>query len=160
MALLVTARAWIDRATTSLAWLAPFLVRVVIGVTFILTGWGKLHNLDMLREYFHSLGIPAADLQAPVVAGVEFLGGLMVVLGLGTRIAALFLTGVMAVAIGTAIWPKAPHLADLLGSVEAVYFAAFVYLAIAGAGAASADRIVHRIVNRTSSSRGSHASTR
>lgn len=47
--------------------------------------------------------------------------------------AAVVLSGVMAVAIALAIWPM-QSLADTLGSIETIYFAAFTYLALGGGG--------------------------
>jgi putative oxidoreductase len=145
MKMIETTCARIDRASKSLAWLPPLLLRVVLGVTFLLTGWGKLHNLEQVTRFFDSLGIPAASVQAPFVATVEFVGGILILAGLGTRIAAVFLTAVMAVAIATAIWPK-QSLTEVLASIEAVYLAGFVYLAIAGGGALSLDRLAARFI--------------
>jgi putative oxidoreductase len=116
----------------------------VIGVAFLQTGWGKLEHLDNLRAYFAQLGIPLADLQAPFVAGLELVGGALLVLGLGTRIAAALLSGVMLVAIATAIWPGLDSWRQLLGTIEAIYFSTFVYLAVHGPGAISLDNLVAR----------------
>ena len=131
-----------DRA----AWLAPLALRLVVGVAFIKTGWGKLQHLDRVEKFFASLDIPAAHLQAPLVAGIEFVGGLLLLFGLGTRVAAALLTAVMAVAIYTAIWPDADGVAAVLGGVEAIYLAAFVHLAVSGGGAVSLDRALGRLL--------------
>jgi putative oxidoreductase len=131
-------------AARPVAFLPPLVLRLVLGVTFASSGWGKLNNLDAITRYFESLGIPGATVQAPFVAGLEFVGGLLLVLGLGTRIAALLLASVMAVALLTAIWPSVGGVRELLGSIEAVYLAAFMYLAAHGAGAASIDQLAAR----------------
>ena len=125
-------------------WLPPLLMRVVLGVTFVKTGWGKLHHLPQVEQYFRALHIPAAGVQAPMIATIEFVGGLLLLAGLATRIVAALLVGVMAVAIYTAIWPDADGVAAVLGGVEAVYLAAFVHLAVSGGGAASLDRLAAR----------------
>ncbi|MBA3817832.1 MAG: DoxX family protein [Deltaproteobacteria bacterium] len=140
---MISLRQRIANLSASLEWLPPLLLRVVLGVTFALTGWGKLHNLEQVTQFFDSLGIPAASVQAPFVAGVEFVGGILILVGLGTRVAAALLVAVMAVAIATAIWPKSSF-TELLGSIEAVYLAAFAYLAVKGAGAVSLDHVVSR----------------
>lgn len=127
-------------------WLPPLLLRVVLGVTFVKAGWGKLHHLPQVEQYFRSLHIPAAGVQAPMIAAIEFVGGLMLLAGLATRIVAALLVGVMAVAIYTAIWPDADGVAAVLGGVEAIYLAAFVHLAVNGAGAVSFDRALGRFL--------------
>lgn len=116
----------------------------MIGAAFVQTGWAKLHNLEGFTAFFTQLGIPLPHLQAPLVAGIEFVGGALLVLGLGTRIAAALLSGVMLVAIATAIWPGLTSWKEVLGTVEAIYFSTFVYLALHGAGAISLDHLVAR----------------
>lgn len=120
----------------------PLVLRVVLGVTFLTTGWGKLGNLDAITAYFDSLGIPGASVQAPFVAALELAGGILLLAGLGTRVVSLLLAGVMAVALATAIWPNVSGVRELLGTIEAVYLAAFLYLAVYGAGAVSIDQLL------------------
>src|SRR5882672_10449969 len=91
-----------EDVTRRLAWLPPALARLALGVVFVQTGWGKLHSLDQVTAFFQSLGIPGAAVQAPFVAGVEFVGGLLLIAGLATRLAAVPLAGTMVVAILTA----------------------------------------------------------
>ena len=90
-----------------LGWLPPLLARVVLGVVFLRTGWGKLHSLDSVAQFFASLGIPAPALQAAIVAVVETVGGALLLAGLGARLAALPLAATMIVATATAQWPQA-----------------------------------------------------
>jgi putative oxidoreductase len=134
----------LTRLTDRLRWAGPLVLRLVIGIAFISTGWTKLHNLENITNFFKTLGIPAAHIQAPMVATIEFVGGLLLVLGLGTRLVAALLTGVMAVALLTAIIPQADGLTAILGSIEAMYLAVFVYLAANGGGSASLDHIMWR----------------
>lgn len=135
----------VERRLETFRWLSPALLRVAVGVTFISSGWGKLQNLEQVTGYFESLGIPAAGVQAPMVSAIELVGGVMVLLGLGTRVAAALLTGVMAVAALTAIWPQADGVVGLLGSLEIAYLLVFVHLVIHGAGAASLDHVINRM---------------
>jgi len=73
---------------------------------------------------------------------IELVGGILVALGLFTRIPAAMLAVVMVVAIKSAKWGDVDSLETLLGFEEATYFAAFLWLAIAGPGAASLDRLL------------------
>jgi putative oxidoreductase len=127
-----------------LGWLGPLAVRLVIGAAFVLTGWGKLHNLDGVTGFFTDLGIPAPHANAVFVSLVELIGGALLIVGLGTRIAAAFLIGTMAVAFLTAILPKADSVLDLFSTIELTYLVIFVWLALHGAGRASLDRVLAR----------------
>lgn len=81
--------------------LAPLLLRIGVGVIFIVAGWGKLNGIEGVQGFFGDLGIPLPGLMAWVVAIVEFFGGLMVLLGAYTRIPALLLACIMVVALLT-----------------------------------------------------------
>jgi putative oxidoreductase len=127
-----------------LAWTGPLLVRLTLGVVFAITGWGKLHSLDDVTRFFESLNIPAPGVQALVVSSIEFGGGLLLIVGLGTRIASALLIGVMAVAIWTAKLAEIDGVGDLANSVEFTYLVMFVWLVVSGAGAASLDHLIAR----------------
>jgi len=79
---------------------SPFLllVRLYWGWQFMQTGWGKLHNLGHVKEFFTSLGIPAPGVMAPAIATLEFAGGILLIVGLGSRLIGLLLAGNMLVA--------------------------------------------------------------
>lgn len=81
--------------------IAILLLRIGVGVIFIVAGWGKLTGIEGTQGFFGNLGIPLPGLMAWVVAIVEFFGGLMVLLGAYIRIPALLLAFVMLVALLT-----------------------------------------------------------
>lgn len=83
---------------------SPFLlfVRLYWGWQFAQTGWGKLHNLARITDFFASLNIPFPAVSAHFVAGLEFVGGILLIVGLGTRLVGLLLAGNMLVAYWTA----------------------------------------------------------
>ena len=62
------------------------------------TGWGKLHSLERVTNFFTSLGIPAPGVNAVFIATLEFVGGILFALGLGSRLIALLFVGDMMVA--------------------------------------------------------------
>ena len=82
----------------------PFLlgVRLFWGVQFMVTGWAHFHHLPDFIKFFASLGIPAPSVNAYFVSGVEFVGGILLMLGLFSRWTALLLTCDMIVAYITA----------------------------------------------------------
>ncbi|MEX0660209.1 MAG: DoxX family protein [Balneolaceae bacterium] len=81
--------------------IALLLLRVGVGLVFIITGWGKLTGIEGAQGFFGSLGIPLAGLMAWVVAIVEFFGGLMVLFGAYIRIPTLLMAIIMVVALLT-----------------------------------------------------------
>ena len=129
---------------------APLLGRIVIAAIFIPSGWGKLHSLPDVINFFTTLGIPFPEYQAPFVATVELVGGALVLLGLGTRAAALLLLSTMVVALATAIWPDVEGVADFFAKDETVYSAILAQLIIVGAGAFSLDHLLTRVVSAES----------
>ncbi len=74
------------------------LVRLYWGWQFMTTGWGKLHNLQKVIGFFTSLNIPAPMLNAYFVSGLEFVGGILLIVGLGSRLISLALAVDMLVA--------------------------------------------------------------
>jgi len=74
------------------------LIRLYWGVQFIQAGWGKLHNLQHVTQFFSSLHIPAAGLSALFIALLEFVGGIFLLVGLFSRLTALLLALDMVVA--------------------------------------------------------------
>jgi putative oxidoreductase len=136
---------WPERTARYFTWLAPLVARIVVGWVFLWSGWGKLHNLPQVVENFRdSWGIPYPDVLAPFVAGVEFFGGLFLLLGFLTRISAGALGVVMIVAARAAQWDQVDSLQSLLGLDEIMYLAIFLWLAIAGPGPVAVDTLLRR----------------
>jgi putative oxidoreductase len=83
---------------------SPFLlaVRLYWGWQFTQTGWGKLHNIAKITAFFTSLNIPFPAFNAHFIAGLEFFGGILLILGLGTRLVGLLMAANMFVAYWTA----------------------------------------------------------
>jgi putative oxidoreductase len=83
---------------------SPFLlaVRLYWGWQFMQTGWGKLSDIGKVVGFFTALGIPAPALNAYFVSALEFGGGILLILGLGSRLIALPLVIDMIVAYITA----------------------------------------------------------
>jgi putative oxidoreductase len=125
-----------------LSWAGPLLVRISLASVFIVTGWGKLHDLGKVTAFFTELGIPIPGLNAGMAATVEFVGGILILVGLFTRLAALPMAFVMFIAILTARRPEIDGVASLFAFNEFTYLACFVWLAVAGAGAISLDRLL------------------
>ena len=137
------------RISSSLRWLPPTVARLTLGLVFVESGWGKLHDLSKVVAYFTDLGIPAAQFQAPLAAGTELLCGILMLLGLATRLASLPLIGTMLVAILTARRSELHGLSDLFGFIEYLYIVLSLWLGAYGAGPLSLDAAFARGFERT-----------
>jgi len=78
------------------------VLRLGVGIIFVGYGAVKLFGgLSDFVSFLEQARVPFPSIVAPVVAAIEFLGGLAILVGTGTRIAALLLSGVMVVAMLT-----------------------------------------------------------
>ncbi|MFB9909362.1 DoxX family protein [Allokutzneria oryzae] len=140
------------RKLDNLAWLPNLVARLTVGFMFASGAVGKLGRLGAFTEEFHQLGIPVPGFAAPAVAVVELAGGLALMLGIGTRLAAALLAATMAGALATAIVP--PLLArypdawnfpsNLFYAPEWLLICLLAWLVCAGAGKASLDAVLAR----------------
>ena len=127
-----------------LQWLPPTLARFTVGWIFLWSGWGKLHDLPRVIEFFGSLGIPHPELQAPFASATELVCGTLVLVGLFTRIASVPLIITMVVAIATAQRDNVGSLGDLFGLIEFGYIVLLISLGVTGAGPLSLDHALVR----------------
>ena len=143
------------RRSAIFAWLPPLFARLVVGWVFMWSGWTKLNNLYPSGDFpgmiarFAEWGIPHPQIMAPFVSGVEFFGGLLLLLGLFTRLAATPLVIVMIVAIVSAKWDQVDSLETLAGFEETAYMALFGWLAVAGPGIISLDHLLQRVAGNS-----------
>ncbi len=124
---------------------AVMILRLVIGVVFIMHGAQKLFGafggggIEGTAQFFGSLGLAPATFWAWVVALVEFGGGIAMAIGLFARWAGLLLAINMAVAAVVVHWPNGFFASD--GGVEFVLtlFAGSLFFAAYGSGKLSVD---------------------
>ncbi len=77
-------------------------IRLYWGWQFAQDGWGKLHHLDRVTQFFASLNLLMPAQTALFVSLVEFVGGILLAVGLGTRLVSLVLFINMTVAFWAA----------------------------------------------------------
>jgi putative oxidoreductase len=70
----------------------PFVGRVLIGLPFAMSGFGKLAAYGLTTEKIGAVGLPFPPLAFAVAVAVELGGGLLLVLGYRVRLVALALT--------------------------------------------------------------------
>jgi len=96
-----SAEALLARIGTALQSPLLLVLRLYWGWSFAQTGWGKLTHLDRTAGFFASLDLPWPKLNAVLAGGTECVGGILLLLGLGSRLAAVPLAFTMAVAYAT-----------------------------------------------------------
>jgi putative oxidoreductase len=128
--------------TRRLGPLGPTLARLTVGLVFMFSGWGKLHALPDTVERFAEWGIPMPAFNARLASFTELFGGILVLIGLGTRIAVLPMAFTMVIALITAKRSEIEGFVDLVGQLEWSYIVIFLWLAVAGAGPLSLDGLI------------------
>lgn len=125
--------------------LAPFILRLVVGVIFMAHGSQKLfgafggHGLQATAQGFAQMGFVPGILWGTLVGGTEFFGGLGLIAGLFTRLAALGLAIVMLVAVFKVHWKSGLFAQNGGFEYPLTLLAVNVALLIRGAGPWSLD---------------------
>ena len=119
------------------------VLRVVTGVIFLMHAWQKLaiFGIPGFTGFLTQAGVPAPGIAAVVVTVVELIGGLALVIGFGTRWAALLLAFDMLVALITVHLPGGFFVPAGIEFVL-LLLAATIALALAGGGALALDGVV------------------
>jgi len=102
IAKLIALYAWFLKIANSLQSPVLLLIRLDWGYQFAESGWAHFNNMPDFIKMFEGLNIPAPSLNAHFIAGLEFIGGILLALGLGSRVISLLLAGDMFVAFITA----------------------------------------------------------
>lgn len=137
-----------QRGTAALQ--SPFLllVRLYWGWQFVQTGWGKLHHLGHVTQFFSSLHIPAPGPTAVFISLLEFIGGLLLLVGLGTRLIGFLLAVDMFVAYLTtdlhALTTIFSNPNNFYGDAAYTFLIASLIVMIFGAGRFSLDYVFFR----------------
>lgn len=128
---------------------APYglaILRIVLGIALAIHGWAKFSmGVGGLEGFFGSVGIPAPGIMAYVVSIVELVGGILLILGLGTQIVGILVVLDM---LGAILFVRikggviSPETGALIWELEALIAAAALCLVLAGPGAWSVDDVV------------------
>lgn len=125
-------------------WLGPLLLRLVFGYFWLETGWAKLHNLEFFSGRFVEWGIPFPTFSATLSGATDLVGGALLMLGLGTRIATIPMIVNMLVALAVVVLPGVSTLDGFVELDEVLYVAVLSWLLVAGPGKASLDHWIAR----------------
>jgi putative oxidoreductase len=122
--------------------------RILLGWLFLTTAWGKLFGgIDGFAGYLRALKVPAPEFWAWIGAVVEFVVGVTLILGLGTRYAALLcvLFLIVATALAHRYWEYPPaqmgaQKTNFLKNLAILGGALFLF--VSGGGRFSIDRML------------------
>lgn len=142
----VTAYTSLTRISSSLQSAVLLALRLYWGWSFFQTGKGKLMNLDQTTEFFATLHIPFPTVNAAFAGATECIGGLLLLLGLASRLTAIPLIGTMIVAYLTAEIEVVKNIftdPDKFTAADPFLFLlASVIVLVFGPGAFSLDRLI------------------
>jgi len=129
----------------------PFLlfVRLYWGIQLAQSGWGKLHNLDKVTEFFTSLNLPMPAFTATAISSLELFGGILLAVGLFSRLISLVLTVNMIMAYFTAdreaLFSIFSDPDKFTAAAPYVFLIAAVLVFLFGAGYFSLDELFSRV---------------
>jgi putative oxidoreductase len=148
VALVQNLHEWFVKIVSALQPVLLLAVRVYFGVQLAQNGWGKLHHLARVTDYFSSLRLPAPGLTAAFVSTVEFVGGITLAIGLLSRITALAIFVDMLTAYVTADREALTSIISNPGKFctadEYTFFFAGLLILIFGPGKISLDTFLER----------------
>jgi len=120
------------------------IIRVVAGLSFLSEGLQKFILPELRGEgLFAALGLPEPGIVAPLVGLVEMIGGILLLFGLATRLAAVplltlvlvsFIAVRLPVLVQSGFWEMAHH-----AQAEVLLAGSLAYLILVGGGAWSID---------------------
>jgi putative oxidoreductase len=121
-----------------------FIVRLILGITFLIHGLAKFQTIEGIAGWFQSIGLPS--FMAYGVTAIEILGGIGLILGIGTRVIAVIIAALM---IGATV--KVKLAVGFLGNgqmagweLDLALLAMALHLAIGGSYALSLDGVLKR----------------
>lgn len=125
---------------------ACVVLRVALAIVFAAHGWQKIYvwTIDGTAKRFSELGMPSPDLAAPAVSGLELVGGILLGLGLVTRLLAIALaTSTVLQAIFDASENAVSLTSDSAG-ISVLLLGGCVAVALLGPGEIRIDRFLAR----------------
>lgn len=125
------------------------IVRLFWGIQFARAGWSKLQDLESTTAFFAKLGIPYPELHAPLVAYIEFIGGILLAVGLLSRIASIPLSITMIVALIVAHGASLGDLTAIVKEAPFNFLVASLMVLSFGAGKYSLDYLFGKAISKS-----------
>ena len=152
MNILIKLYGWLVAAGNALRSPVLLVIRLFWGWQFFLTGKGKLMDLSKPTQYFESLHIPLPHLNAILAACTECFGGLLLLVGLASRLISVPLMVLLTVAYCTADIDRVRVLLSdpdkFVTADEFLFLFAVVIVFVCGPGAFSLDALLAKYFRR------------
>ena len=135
----------------ALEWIGILVARLAVGLLFFLSGRSKLfvpERREQMRETLVAARVPFPEFNTLLVSAVEFVFGLLLILGAITPLACVMLSGIMIVAIATTAirnikaTSSLGRLSEFLYLPEALYLVILLWLFLSGPGWFSIDHLI------------------
>jgi putative oxidoreductase len=115
------------------------IVRIATGLVFTVHGFQKFAGgLGGVVGFFGKIGIPLPGVMAPFIAGLELIGGILLIIGLATRWIGLLFALEMIV---TTFYVQIPSKGWGASDLDRSLLAAALLLLLAGSGRAAVDEV-------------------
>ena len=131
-----------------LAGFVPLILRVMAGIIMAVHGWQKLTEVGPANfgsQALANLGVPLPGFMGYVVTFVELIGGILLIVGLLSRLAALLLAIEMVfttLLVKTNVGFIAPPGSGAGAEFDLILLAAFLTILLVGPGRLSLDELV------------------
>lgn len=120
--------------------LSVLYMRVIAGIALMAHGWPKIQNPMGAAGMVESLGFAPGWLFSPLLAGTEFIGGLLLAIGLLTRPVAVATSFVLLVTVYFHWIAKAEGYAG--AELSLIWMGVTMFFAVHGGGRFSVDRAI------------------
>ena len=133
---------------TALKDIPLLLIRLVLAYGFYNPAMMKMNDIPAIIEWFKGSEMPMPVLSAYLVTYTEFLGFILLALGLATRFISIPLIITMVVAIKTAHWENGFNASDNGYEIPLYYLIMLILLLFTGPGRISGDYLIERKVRK------------
>lgn len=119
-------------------------LRIYVGVNMTIHGWSKFQNFEQTKGFMVKLNMPLPDISAVMAVLTELAGGLGLIVGLMTPVAALGVFAAMSIAVFKVHWASGFSAKDGGFEYPLTLWMCALYFMFAGGGKISLDRLFFR----------------
>ena len=132
------------KTTSNFQSLSLLALRLILAYNFYITAKVKWEDIQSVADWFESLNIPMAKLNAYFVATIEMTAVVVFIIGFGTRVLAFLLILALLVAIYTVHWENGYSVGDNGYEIPLYYIGMLLILVAFGSGKLSLNYLLQR----------------